>query len=53
MDVGRVLDVSRYFINGKYFASMGEIYHYKTAAMRPFLRTISSNFLQKEGPNFL
>ncbi|MCX8000894.1 MAG: hypothetical protein N3A69_18460, partial [Leptospiraceae bacterium] len=23
LDVGRVLDVSRYFINGKYFASMG------------------------------
>ncbi len=53
IDVGRVLDVSRYFINGNYFANMGEVHPYLSAAMRPFLRNIPNQFIKRENPNYI
>ncbi|HNI94701.1 MAG TPA: 7TM diverse intracellular signaling domain-containing protein, partial [Leptospiraceae bacterium] len=46
LNAGRVLDVSIYYMNGKYFGQSGSIDPYKTAAMRPFLREIPAGLIR-------
>lgn len=53
LDMGRVLDVSKFYINGRLFAEFGSVEPYNSAAMRPVIRDIPDSLLRKDGKNTL
>ena len=52
-NAGRVLDVSRYYINGRQFGQLGSDQPYVDAAMRPFIHDIPFDRIETEQTNVL
>lgn len=56
LNAGRVLDVSRYYLNGRLFGSLGQappVGEYAAAAMRPFRKNIPVVGLNRDAPNYI
>ncbi|MCR9143227.1 MAG: GAF domain-containing protein [bacterium] len=56
LNAGRVLDVSRYYLNGRLFGSLGQAQpfgEYAAAAMRPFRKNIPVAELRQDEANYI